>query len=364
MNCVLPSIHLSRCLLKRQLRSFACMGALILFPILLYFFQAASVRTDSDRITILLFAEHPDTITSTLFETLEQKEQTVSGGILSFRISDSTESARQQVLTGKAECAYLFPDDFGTLLQQGNWKHSVTLCQSPSSYLAPLTREVVYSALFSQNALLTADSFFSQNSRYAEDLDGILADLPAAFRSLQQSEAARFHVDFLTVSEKKTAPVASDAALLPIRGLCAVFLLLLGLFGAATWCQDFRKKFYLAFPKSVRLSSCPLQILAFLLPAALSVFLALLVCGQISLQPTSILSELLTLLCYVLLLTIVCSLYAALVRREAAVYPLVPLFGIASLLFCPIFFDAGTLLPAINRIRLVLPPYWYLALTQ
>ena len=270
----------------------------------------------------------------------------------------------QTALTGKAECAYLFPDNFGSFLQEGSWKHTVTLCQSPSSYLAPLTREVVYSALFSQNVLLTADSFFAENSRYADDLDCILADLPAVFRSLHQSEAARFHVNFLTVSEKKTAPVLSDAALLPTRGLCAVFLLLLGLFGAATWCQDFRKKFYLAFSKYVRIASCPLQILAFLLPAALSVFLALLICGQISMHLTSIVSELLTLLCYVLLLTLVCSLYAGLVRREAAVYPLIPLLGLTSLFFCPIFFDAGTMLPAIARIRLLLPPCWYLALAQ
>lgn len=364
MSCFTRILHLFRCLFKQQLHNISCMCALLLFPIILFLFQAASVRTDSDRITVLLFASQPDATVSELFETLTEWEQTVSGGVLSFQIADDAESAKEQVLTGKAECAYLFPDDFGTLLQQNDWKHSVTLCQSPSSYLAPLTREVVCSAIFSQNPLLTADSFFRTTTRYAKDAEQILADLPAIFRSLHASETARFHVNFLTVSEKKTAPVSSDAALLPIRGLCSVFLFLLGLFGAATWCQDVRKKFYVVFPKPVRLASCPLQILAFLLPAALSVYLALLFCGQMTVKPSALFTEFLLLMGYVLLLTLFCSLYAGLVRHEAAVYPLVPLLGITSLFLCPVFFDAAVLVPAVSTIRNFLPPYWFLFLSQ
>ena len=80
MSCFTRILHLFRCLFKQQLHNVSCMCALLLFPIILFLFQAASVRTDSDRITVLLFASQPDATVSELFETLTEWEQTVSGG--------------------------------------------------------------------------------------------------------------------------------------------------------------------------------------------------------------------------------------------------------------------------------------------
>ena len=51
----------------------------------------------------------------------------------------------------------------------------------------------------------------------------------------------------------------------------------------------------------------------------------------------------------------------AVCRKPGFLAALIPVFILASLLLCPIFFDASLFLPGAAGVRKLLPPWWYLS---
>ena len=51
----------------------------------------------------------------------------------------------------------------------------------------------------------------------------------------------------------------------------------------------------------------------------------------------------------------------AVCRKPGFLAALIPVFILASLLLCPIFFDASVFLPGAAGMRKLLPPWWYLS---
>ena len=58
--------------------------------------------------------------------------------------------------------------------------------------------------------------------------------------------------------------------------------------------------------------------------------------------------------------TLYACLLLAICRRPSLLAALIPVFILAGILFCPIFFDASVFLPWIAGVRKLLPPWWYL----
>jgi len=70
--------------------------------------------------------------------------------------------------------------------------------------------------------------------------------------------------------------------------------------------------------------------------------------------------ELKSMILYILLIIVFCSLLSYIIRKSSLMISLIPIFIIGSLVLCPVFINIATFLPVANILNKLFLPYYYL----
>lgn len=341
---------------KRWLKSIPFVIFLVCLPFLMLLFHTISIKSEPDTALVFLFCEKPDALTDAIFSDLQNRN-----GQVRFQIASDRAQAKLAVARGDAVCSYIFPDDFSQHISEGNTDSSILLYHA-SSALYPLTREYVFSAILHRTSETIAAQFFSDNTRYEDNLNELLACLPDFYHQQHTADTSRITLDIQTLSQTRPVPARlAKSYAIPIRGLCACLLFSMALFGSASCLQDYARGLYRPMPRSLRLASVPVSVLSLLFPCALSVQLSIWLCSDHTPGVSGIAVELLSMIAYLLLLTAFASLLAHLLRRAERLFALMPLLCAASLILCPVFVNPGQYFPSLTWLEALFPPSYYLA---
>ena len=341
--------------LRRHLKSPGFLLVLILFPLLAFALDQVAIDSARNPLQVMIWCDDPDEMTENIFDTLTHLDLSVN-----FTEADTREEAEQAVISGKAECAYLFPDDLWERFEDDDENGSITLLASPSSTLYLMTREMVFAAINRERAMDLAEEFFLENHIYDDVADDLIAAMPEALTHHTGDFAIDIHLTMKTLANNAIETDGEGALVyrIPVRALGGVVLFLMAIFAAALVPDEKQSGITLCVPLPTRHLAAPVSILSVLLPAGASILAADLLCTRGDIGQA--LRLLLALAVYLLLLTAVAWLMAVIIKRSAILYFLMPVLTMASLLLCPIFFNLGQLLLPVRWLQYFLPPTWYL----
>lgn len=292
-----------------------------------------------------------------------QPERT--GSLFRYVLCGSEQQVKEEVASRRAECGYVFGAGLRERLERNDFKRVIRVYSAPSTVAARLSAEVVFSwlmELYDQELLV---NYVEQGPVFAQEaLSGAAAGKSPAHQAeecyekwLHNGSTFAFVSEYSGDSRLEEASGAGNG-IFPVRGIVAVYLFLVGLYGAVMNLNDEKKGLFLAIPYQVRLA-CRMASLA--APVALAGLsgLAALWSGGCLTRPGK---ELLAMAGY-LAAVVVCSWILCRIAPGAEVLcGLIPCFLVGSLLFCPVILDVGRYIPALAPVQRLFLPWYYLRL--
>ena len=247
----------------------------------------------------------------------------------------------EQVRRGDLDCGAIFPEDLTRRITQGDLKQSVEFYTSPSSFSPDLYKSHVAAILFREYVPYICASAFEETS---VTRDEVLAEYETMF-----AQGYVFSFDVVTAGHVPEGQAFRNQSM--ALGATAILLLAV-LFALAAETAD--RAVIQLLPRLGLWKS----ITRVLLPetAVNLAFAAIFAGGGLALVG---LTE------YWLPTAVYCMavwgcgvvLYGVLWSAKR-IYVLLPVLVIAAAALCPIYTDLSLLLPWLNRVRMVLPPYW------
>lgn len=334
-------------LAKRTLRRpiYWILSALILFS----GFAAHQSEPSSASIPVGIFCENPDSFTSSVIENLLSQP---SDRLYRFYTADSEEMLKEDILWGRAECGYVFPDTFHALLMDEE-KEIIRALSGSSSMLTELVHEEIYATVLEAWApFLLAD--------YIENADAVPLSGDTLWETVEISylnwleSGNTFYVEYEDVDESF---FRNDAAFeLPLRGIFALILFCAVMAGMTQYRQDKARQLFLVRNRQERYY---LPVICCVLPAILPAITGL-ICLYLNGQSASVLYELAALITYLTALTFFASVINCTVKSILLFDVLIPILIIFCVLYAPVITDLSSFLPAGNILSRFAPANWYL----
>lgn len=325
--------------------TFVLLLALIPLMILALYIVA---QQDSGFVTVALAQEDPnDSISSEIVADLLDDQQ-----IIRFVDCESLSAAKTMVSEGRADAAWVFPDEMEERLERflearRNKEPVVTVLLCEETVPLRLSYEKLSGELYKH----CAPMLYRQYARdKTPELDGLNDEkLMSYYWSFEQkNELFRFVYPDNSVSDGNEG----GYLVTPLRGLLSVFVLLGGLAATMFYLQDERKGLFAWIRQSrLPLVAAGCQSIA-MLNLSLVMVLSLAAIGM----TVSLPREAVLLVMYVLCCTAFCSLLAQLCRRVNVLGMVTPPLVVCMVAVCPVFFNFG----ALRSVQLLFPPTYYL----
>lgn len=360
---------------KRYLRKVSFLLILLVLPAAIFFVRGLEEK-EGQEVRIAVCVETADSdgtdgktalLEEELLEALtkqEGDEEDADGsGLFRFYECGSEEEVKAQVASRQAECGYVFSGNLREKLDEGDYKRCIRVYSAPSTVLADLSTEVVFAALmklydreifldYVMEAQVLRDSG-GESGWGGEAFDGGME--PGGAEGLETLAGELYDKWLASGSTFRFAYRYQNrggqgldseggteaAGVFPVRGIVAVYLLLVGMYSAVMLGYDEEKGLFLPLSSGRRLV-CRMAVLAapvFL--AALSALGALRTGGCFG----DLAREFGVMGVYVLAvcgfsygLKIIC-------RRPQVVCCLIPLVLVGSLVFSPVFVDIRQFFP-------------------
>ncbi len=332
-----------------------------------------------------------DTLEQNVIRGLVSRE--TEDGLFRFYLCDDEEQVKADVASRKAECGYVFPTGLREKLNEKSYKRSIRVYSAPSTVAAGLSSEVVFAELIShydrelfQDYLASGEIFAGVSEAGEISGAGSASEAkdrsdPAYFEELLETGGARydawmkdggtFHFVYgqgaaqsgLPGGQKEAQSGQTDGQekkdavrLFPVRGIVAVYVFVIALYGAAIMLKDEKRGLYLPLPSNGRF---PCQIVSVLAPAALAAMsgYAALASGAALAGPVR---EGVLIAAYTVASSAFSWLLARLCKKEAVIVSLIPFFLVGSLIFCPVMIDIGRYIPALASVGKYFLPWHYL----
>lgn len=142
----------------------------------------------------------------------------------------------------------------------------------------------------------------------------------------------------------------------PVRGMVAVYVFVTGLYGAVVLCGDEERGLFLPLSYGYR---TPCRLASMAAPVAMAAVSGLLALWA-SRSLVGPVKEIVAMAVYCMAVTAVSWLLKVICRRPQVLCCIIPFFVIGSLLFCPVFIDAGRYLDVLDQVGKIFPPWYYL----
>lgn len=330
---------------KRQLKKISFLAVLVLIPLLLSVVSGMENKKD-DGIKIALYAK----------SGLEKETADVLvdlPGAFSFYLCGSEEELKADVETRRAECGYVFPDNFREKMEKNDFRRCIRLYSSPATVLGSMSQEVVFSAVMETYGPEILDNYGKIQSWDMERIGELYEkySVNGSTFSFAYESAAGGEIEENSLS-----------ITFPGRGIGAVFLFITGIFAAASLMEDEKKGMFLCIPQEKKWWYSFLGILAPVLMEAAAVLVSLYLTGTAFKGGMGILKEICAILIYGAAIAAFTLVLKGIARKPEILIGSVPFFMIGSLALCPVFLDAGRWIPELTAFSRMFLPYYYLRL--
>ena len=334
---------------KRQLKRPVFLISLILLPVLLT--GAGYLKQqDSEGIRIALYQTEEDRLTEQVFQKLVEGQ-----GEFSFYVCDSLEQLKSQVASKKAECGYVFTKGFSQAMKDGQWKRMAEVYKAPSTVADILSTEVVFAAMMEVYAEVSLMDFVAEEPLLADFDEREIAAQAEQLWNQYLKNGSTFSFVYETIDGKHLTE-QTGAAGFPVRGILAVYLFMVGLFGGVTLSSDEKKGLFIPIPYGKKLGCKLVSLGAPVCLAAASVLVSLFVTGQAG----NLWYEAGALAVYGAEIVLFSFGIKTVVRNPVVLASLIPVFLMGSLLLCPVIIDLGTFVPQLEPLGRLFLPYYYL----
>lgn len=339
---------------KRILKKPMFQITILLIPILLFLLFTFNKSSDS-LVRVALISGNDEYSQNFVKDLLDS-----SNHVISYYQCYDESQMRKDVLTGKAECGYIMPDDMPRKIAQFSSKKKqgiITAIVKKESISTKIVNEIIYGRLFSEMAYPVLKDFINekQPDRLTSAEDEKMYD---AF-SKYLIEPLMFSFEYADGSKNdllNNDDSSHNYYMLPVRGILSVLILVSSMSGVLMLSNDDRKNTW----GFIRLSKRPafnyFYIFMSILPIAICSLAAIFITGI----STNVLNEIRLMVLYTLLLTGFSSLLKALIKNIYVLCSLIPVTVLLSLIICPVFIDIGSIVPQSRFVRLFLPTNYYL----
>lgn len=356
---------------KRLLKRPVYLIILLLMPLTVFLLSRTQAESPSG-IRAMLYVEGRD------WNEREDLLDKIIGRLLAedatvrFTLVESEEELKRAVLKQEADCGYVFPEDFSERLRNDDWKRSVTFYCGEDTMIPMLVNELLYTSVFQ---VYSADAFIDyMGTAYGEEAGGrINAENKAEeLLNLYLTNGSTFSFAYYGESteegnddqvyeaynyNKKTKKTADlTAGVVPVRGMLALFMMLSAFCGLVDHKRDHEAGRFV-WVKNKR----AVQFMMILIPTTGAALVSLL-CIWASGSWQGIGMEIASVIFYMFALTAYTMIWGLLFRSEHAVVASVPFLMIATILFCPVFWNLKSVLPVLQIMEKLFPVSWYLAM--
>lgn len=333
---------------KRQMKHKFFVVLLFLVPAALFGFSRIE-QQDSGKIRIGVYGGDEDLVPGIL-RSLEEQD-----GMFEFYRCDSEQGLKDDVAARRAECGFVFTERLKEKLDERKIKRLIEVYSAPSTIMNQLAKEVVFASVIEVYGKSLLRQFADESEIFAEmDNEQLWAELEEAYAA-QGRDGKTFSFRYETLStqaiETGTARIA-----FPVRGMLAIFLMVIGIFSAVSVRRDEQSGLFLALPYGAGLP-CKVAVLAApVCLSGISALITLAVTGNLG----NAVTEMTLLLIYLVMIVIFAFVMRAVVKDPVLLCGLIPVLILASLVVCPVFFDFSQWLPGLHVFRYFLPPYYYI----
>lgn len=332
---------------KRLYRKPAFLAILLLIPILVFGYGIAA-REESGMVTIVLAQEGEDALAQQVIDELLGSSQ-----LILFRVCDTAAEAQEQVAHGKADAAWVFPEDMAQCVARFAADPDadnayIRVIQREDKVALMLTREILGGKVLELCAEKVYVNFVRGHLPELEDIseESLLqlyqnTDLSGELFTYEQtdgSSAEQIH--------------EADYLMTPVRGLLAVVIVLCGLAAGMYDIHDSQIGTFAWMSERMRpLAEFGCQMVA-LVNVSIAALLSLIAVGSAG----AIGMELVVLLLYCVCVAAFSMMLRRICGGIRSLGAVMPLLIVLMLLICPVFFDLG----ALRAAQLLFPPTYYI----
>lgn len=338
-------------LTKRQLKNPVFIIILILIPAASA--AAASIPAFSEGSDIVagVYSDGSDATSEELAENLVKYE-----GSFDFVRYDDLDSLYRDVENTKLNCGYVFPDDLSERAEGKQKSESILVLHHPSNTIQASINEVVYAELLRIQGRYIITEHVKSLGLFAESDTGYIGELLRLYERYLHGNAT-FKLAYHTygaggLTEKD---ITRTAVSFPVRGILCVMVFLAGLFGGVTWMRDREKGIFATLTGSYN-SLC--RILYVLIPTFLFAAVSLIALAILGLYVSAVVFA--AMLVLIVLTCIFSIAMTVITRRSRSFASCIPIILLGCLLFCNIFINASSYVPAAKFVEKLFVPYYYL----
>ncbi len=356
---------------KRYLKKMSFFLILLALPIATFLIRKVE-RTQPQEIRIAVCIQKEDTyrdenmedsLEQLLIDNLVNKRETSGNSFFRFYQCEGEEQVKEQVASRRAECGYVISQGLRGKLDEKNYKRSIYVYSAPSTVLASLSTEVVFSSLMEvYGSELFQDYVLEQHivSEAAASLGVDERQLNEEVSGLYEKwmgNGSTFHFQYRQSGANGLYKDPQQTlSVFPVRGLIAVYLLVVGLYSAVMLGLDEKRGLFLPLPYG-RQRRCRIAVLgAPVFLASLSGFAGLVSGGCIQ----GLGKEVGAMAAYCGGVCLFSYGVKLICRKPEAVCSLIPLFLAGSLIFTPVFVDMGQYFPLWGWAGRLFLPWYYL----
>lgn len=316
-----------------------CMGILVLFV-------ANATLPDASNSKVLIYSKN-EQVQNKLLKELKQKDS-----IFQFELASDEESLKQDVLSGRAECGFVFSEDIEEKIIELKPKNTITYYASSFSLKGEVAKETIYTALLkveSENLLR------SKATDVYEDVDEeMLAELVERQREYLESDEL-FYLEWESVETVSEHSVRENKTF-PIHGTIALFVFLTIYFMVGEELQIKRASFSLYLCKMEKMIFSFIRCLAAITPQ-LIVGIGLIILLGVA---QNLFIEIMGIICLIGYSWIWCQVLRVLLRKMARFMAWIIPILLMNIAICPLYLDVATFIPAISYVRYLIPLGIYL----
>lgn len=287
-------------------------------------------------------------------------------GMFRFYLSRDEQQLRNDVVSRRAECGYVIGADLEGKLNRSDYKRCITVYSAPSTVAAKLSTEVVFSEMMELYDKDLLEDYVGEGELFSALGEAGNPEREAAAKKAGEryddwiDSGATFHFEYAEANRQDSAgtPASATQGLFPVRGLVAVCLFVIGLYGTVTTGTDEGNGLFLPLPYRCRIPCRVACIAGPVCMAAVSGLLAIWLGGNW----LGLVKELSSMSSYIALIVAFSCLLGSVCRKPQILCCLIPFFMIGSLIFCPVILDAGQFFPVLKGVGKLFLPYYYLRL--
>lgn len=276
-----------------------------------------------------------------LLDLLQQEE-----GIFRFLSFNSEEELRRQVENGSLECGYVLPEGFYRELLSGKFRRQIGIYYSPASSAHRISYEVVFSRLYQEFSDRILEDYLKESGFDSEQLTALLA-----LKEEYESNESTFSFRYETAGGETVGEENSLDALRGCIGILIFFMSLLGL-GNCKELTGISSRIPGFKGNKIKNISLDIAVTGSIVMGGILIL--------ISGAGDHLLKEVLGLAVFWVALEVYVRLLTIILPTPRAVYGVIPVLVLGSMLFAPVFIRIETYIPAVSLLGRLFPVTWYL----